>query len=214
MSTNTIPTLERISRERLAELVRAKQPGLTIVDVRDDDFIGGHIAGCQNVPTSTHDHAMPELVRTLKDQDTVVFHCALSQQRGPASALRYLREKQRLTGGGSKEAKTEKEPEGTENEWESKQGEGKAQKVYVLDGGFTKWQEVFVMYLAFNDHVQQLTTNVQIWRGQESDRRLSQGAVGGLLNDSAPSSQGSNPIKCLRHTKLSGIDQRKELSAN
>ena len=166
MSANTLPTLARISRERLAELVRAKQPGLTVVDVRDDDFIGGHIAGCQNIPTSTHDHAMPELVRTLKDQDTVVFHCALSQQRGPASALRYLREKERLAGSGSKAAKTEKgEDEATDGNSEGKNVEGKAQKVYVLDGGFTKWQEVFVKYLALNYHVQRLTTNIQIWRG-------------------------------------------------
>jgi Cdc25 family phosphatase len=163
MSTHTIPTLARISRERLAELVRAKQSGLTVVDVRDDDFIGGHIAGCKNVPTSTHDYAMPELVRNLKDQDTVVFHCALSQQRGPASALRYLREKERLAGSGNQESKTGKDEETTEGQSEGKQAEGKDQRVYVLDGGFTKWQEVFVKYLALNDRVLKLTKDVQIW---------------------------------------------------
>jgi Cdc25 family phosphatase len=159
MSAHTIPTLARISRERLAELVRAKQPGLTVVDVRDDDFIGGHIVGCKNVPTSTHDHAMPELVRTLKDQDTVVFHCALSQQRGPASALRYLREKERLAGSGSQGAKAE-EQEATQSKSEGKEAEKNTQKVFVLDGGFTKWQEVFVKYLALNGHMFKLTVDV------------------------------------------------------
>lgn len=114
----TLSSLQRITREKLADLVRSKCPGLAIIDVRDDDYIGGHIVGCQNVPTNTHDYKMPELVRTLKDKDTVVFHCVLSQQRGPSSALKYLREKERLHGA----------------------GEGK-QEVYVLDGGFLKWQE-------------------------------------------------------------------------
>lgn len=119
MSTYTISNLQRISRDRLADLVRSKSPGLAIIDVRDNDYIGGHIIGCQNVPTGTHDYKMPELVRTLKDKDTVVFHCVLSQQRGPSSALRYLRERERLGGEGAEEK----------------------QRVYVLDGGFQKWQE-------------------------------------------------------------------------
>ena len=49
-----------------------------------------------------------------------MFHCALSQQRGPKAALRYLREKERMGG----------------------EAEGKKQKVYVLEGGFVKWQEL------------------------------------------------------------------------
>ena len=116
MSKYTVANLPRISRDTLALLLRDKKPGVTIVDVRDSDFIGGHIKGCENVPTSTHDYRMPELVRNLNDQNIVVFHCSLSQQRGPASALRYLRERERMNSQGD-------------------------QKVYVLDGGFSKWQE-------------------------------------------------------------------------
>lgn len=119
MTIYTIGDLDRISRERLADIVRSKSTGLAVIDVRDTDYIGGHILGCQNVPTNTHDFKMPELVRTLKDKDTVVFHCALSQQRGPSSALKYLRERERL---GEKEA-------------------AEKQRVYILEGGFQKWQE-------------------------------------------------------------------------
>ena len=64
---------------------------------------------------------LPELVRTLNDKEKVVFHCALSQQRGPSAALRYARERERVLG-----------PDAT-----------KAQEVYVLDGGFVKWQEKY-----------------------------------------------------------------------
>lgn len=130
MSNYTIANLPRISREKLASLIRSKSPSLAVIDVRDSDYIGGHIAGGTNAPVHTHDYRMPELIRTLKDKDTVVFHCALSQQRGPSSALRYLREKERLEG---LEAGASKDGEGVV--------EG-GQTVYVLEGGFVKWQEV------------------------------------------------------------------------
>lgn len=125
MSNITVATLPRISREELAGYIRAKKTGVTIIDVRDSDYIGGHIIGCNNVPVHTHDYKMPELVRTLADQETVIFHCALSQQRGPTSALRYLREREKMSTSGR-----------------LGEGDDQKQKVYVLEGGFVKWQEV------------------------------------------------------------------------
>lgn len=73
---------------------------------------------------------LPTLIRQLEDKETVVFHCALSQQRGPSAALRYIREKERLQpkSDASKEGEGKKKPE---------------QKVYVLDRGFVGWQEVY-----------------------------------------------------------------------
>jgi hypothetical protein len=86
-----------------------------------------------------------------------VFHCALSQQRGPSAALRYIRERDRLLGPNAKtkmesgsgvgEAmKKNKELEGKgedkDSEWEDVEEEGgKEQRVYVLDRGFVGWQE-------------------------------------------------------------------------
>ena len=58
---------------------------------------------------------MPELVRTLQDVPVVVFHCSLSQQRGPKAARNYLR----MRGSGSAEGQ---------------------QEVFVLEGGFIAWQ--------------------------------------------------------------------------
>jgi hypothetical protein len=55
-------------------------------------------------------------VRTLKDKEKVVFHCALSQQRGPSAALKHARERHRLL----------------------RSAAGKDQEVYALDGGFTR----------------------------------------------------------------------------
>lgn len=69
------------------------------------------------------------MVRELRDKDIVVFHCALSQQRGPKGALQYLRERDRMVGQGFV--------------GERKDGEklDDKQEVAVLDGGFVKWQQ-------------------------------------------------------------------------
>ena len=88
------------------------------------DHIGGHIKNSVNVPSSTLDHALPSLVRKLADKETVVFHCALSQVRGPKAAARYMRERERLLADNS----TAKE---------------KTQKVVVLERGFEGWQEIY-----------------------------------------------------------------------
>lgn len=115
----------------------ALPPNLAIIDVRDNDHIGGHIKGSTWVPSSTLDYRIPELIRTLKDKEIVVFHCALSQQRGPSAALRYLREKGRLEG------KSEEKVVGKDGEGDGESGKKKEQKVLVLDGGFVKWQEKY-----------------------------------------------------------------------
>jgi rhodanese-related sulfurtransferase len=148
MSSISIVDLPRISRETLASIIRKNPSEVTVIDVRDSDYIGGHIVNGINVPTHTHDYRMPELVRTLKDQETVVFHCALSQQRGPSSALRYLREKERLEAGaektGGEDEKVVKEGGEKVEAGVTKDGEvvvKNGQKVYVLEGGFVKWQE-------------------------------------------------------------------------
>ncbi|KAF2673134.1 Rhodanese-like protein [Microthyrium microscopicum] len=134
-----IGNLPRISRDSLfAKLIgKPGDESLAIIDVRDSDFIGGHIRGCQNVPAPSLDYRMPELLRTLREKKIVVFHCALSQQRGPTAALRYMRERERL----GLDKKTEPKDEGNE-EGENKESEV-PQKVFVLEGGFQRWQEKY-----------------------------------------------------------------------
>jgi hypothetical protein len=38
--------------EELQQLVRDRDPHIAVVDVRDDDFAGGNIAGAFNVPST------------------------------------------------------------------------------------------------------------------------------------------------------------------
>ncbi|KAG6036650.1 hypothetical protein E4U41_005574 [Claviceps citrina] len=126
----TIASLRRISAKSLSEKILAEKdaptPSYAIIDVRDDDFIGGHIKGCINIPSVQLDAMMPTLARKLKDTRTVVFHCALSQQRGPSAALKYLRVKDELLKRLGKEGE-----------------EAVEQEVLVLDRGFVGWQQVY-----------------------------------------------------------------------
>ena len=105
MSDITLSDLTYVSREDLAAQLKSSPSApqlpdnLAIIDVRDSDHAGGHIRGSTWVPSNELDYKTPDLVRQLKDKEVVVFHCALSQQRGPSAALRYLREKRRLDPG-------------------------------------------------------------------------------------------------------------------
>lgn len=127
----TVANLQRISAKALSEQILAEQglpaeqSTIAIIDVRDNDYIGGHIKGSTNVPVHQLDAMMPTLLRRLRDKKTVVFHCMLSQQRGPGSALRYIRERedQLRAQGGSPDANS--------------------QTVYVLDLGFSGWQQQY-----------------------------------------------------------------------
>ena len=85
-----------------------------VVDVRDSDFMGGHIKGCYHYPSATFPEDIENLkqILTANKVDDIVFHCALSQVRGPSSALKFIRSL-----------------------------EDPAQfNVWILRGGFTKWQ--------------------------------------------------------------------------
>jgi rhodanese-related sulfurtransferase len=149
MSDITLADLKFIKREDLSQNLLSSSsspqlpPNIAIIDVRDSDHVGGHIRGSTWVPSSELDYKTPELVRTLKDKEKVIFHCALSQQRGPSAALRYLREKRRLDPESKAVSEGEVE-EGAEKEQEGeKVGKEKKQEVLVLEGGFTKWQEKY-----------------------------------------------------------------------
>lgn len=93
---------------------------------------------------------LPTLVRQLQDKETVVFHCALSQQRGPSAALRYIRERERILGKPGAPVQQSSEAENSAPDGASAAADGangatapKEQKVVVLDRGFVGWQEVY-----------------------------------------------------------------------
>ncbi|OMO81817.1 hypothetical protein CCACVL1_12206 [Corchorus capsularis] len=72
------------------------RPNIAIVDVRDDERkYDGHIAGSLHYASDTFTDKISNLIQDVKGKDTLVFHCALSQVRGPTCARKlanYLEE--------------------------------------------------------------------------------------------------------------------------
>ncbi|KAG6354089.1 hypothetical protein INS49_005060 [Diaporthe citri] len=160
MSRFTVANLPRMEVTALSqELLALKSPdnSIAVIDVRDGDHIGGHIKGSRWVPSHQFEEWLPTLLRQLEDTKTVVFHCALSKQRGPSAALRYIREREEKfgedsvaapegTGVPGQQASAAAAPQAGEQEGQQ-HGDGAAkavpvaQKVCVLRGGFQRWQE-------------------------------------------------------------------------
>ncbi|KAI9839246.1 MAG: hypothetical protein M1819_003240 [Sarea resinae] len=140
----------------VASSITSPDSPIAIIDVRDDDHIGGHIASSTHIPSTTFHSPtqLSSLVHKLRSKNMVVFHCALSQQRGPRAALAYLRARDDVLAKEKKEGKGEvHEAEtrtassggggGREEEGVSFVGASGKQDVYILEGGFVKWQELY-----------------------------------------------------------------------
>jgi len=116
-------SVKYISRDDLSKIIKSdKRPGTDylVVDVRDDDFIGGHIPNCRNEPSTTFSEKLDDLVRDAKDVPQVIFHCALSQSRGPTAARQYKKRRNQL-----------------------REDDDTPQDVLILRGGFTDFQAKF-----------------------------------------------------------------------
>lgn len=103
---------KKVTPSELRDWLRASPESLAIIDVRDDDHYGGHILGSKNYPSHKLADNLPGIIEQTKDKKRIVFHCSLSQQRGP-KASRMFAEARRLIG--------DKEQTGPE--------------VYILEGG-------------------------------------------------------------------------------
>ncbi|CEL62530.1 Dual specificity phosphatase ibp1 OS=Schizosaccharomyces pombe (strain 972 / ATCC 24843) GN=ibp1 PE=1 SV=1 [Rhizoctonia solani AG-1 IB] len=123
-STFSGPSFRYISPTELGELMKSEKKPMkdyAVVDVRDDDFLGGNIVGCVRAPSSNYLTTVDDLISKTKDVPQMVFHCALSQQRGPKAARVYAETRNNRLN----------------------PGETSAQEIYVLRGGFTEFQRLF-----------------------------------------------------------------------
>lgn len=129
MKAYSLSDLRFVSPSTLRTWFSSKSPSgagkFAVVDVRDSDFVGGHIKGCYHYPAGNIHELLPELRKRLLDEeiDDVVFHCALSQVRGPKSTLLFLRTLKDL-------------PEEERRQFDDL-------NVWVLKGGFTSWQKKY-----------------------------------------------------------------------
>ncbi|KAI8975969.1 Rhodanese-like domain-containing protein [Pilobolus umbonatus] len=88
---SVVPTYAEAEELRALVEDTNKQPGVdyVIVDVRTDDYIGGHIPGSIHVPANKMYDQANALIKDYSHVPTIYFHCALSQVRGPKSARIY-----------------------------------------------------------------------------------------------------------------------------
>lgn len=102
-----------------------------IIDVRDSDYVGGHIVESMHYRSADFkDEQLPLLLSTMREkrQETLVFHCMLSQQRGPSAAMKFMRYLNH---------QLEISDDKSEIEFIEKIN------IYILRGGFGKWQELY-----------------------------------------------------------------------
>ncbi|KAI0789602.1 Rhodanese-like domain-containing protein [Abortiporus biennis] len=92
-----------------------------IIDVRDDDYVGGNIKGSHNSPSYRFLSKVDELVEQTKNVPVIVFHCALSQVRGPKAARIYSQTRA----------------------IQRNQNENVEHEVFILRGGFSDFQAKF-----------------------------------------------------------------------
>jgi rhodanese-related sulfurtransferase len=149
----TAADLKHLNSPQLAALLRNPLTAskVAVIDVRDSDHVGGHIKGSSWVPTSELDARIPELIRLNQDKDKVVFHCMLSQQRGPSSALKFMRalaqqaqkqaqEQSNTHGGSTGDADVAVAPAVAASQHKLQQRESMTRpQVYILEGGFGMW---------------------------------------------------------------------------
>ncbi|GMN39236.1 hypothetical protein TIFTF001_008463 [Ficus carica] len=68
-----------------------RRPNIAIIDVRDEErSYDGHIAGSLHYASDSFSDKISNLIREVNGKDTLVFHCALSQVRGPTCARKLV----------------------------------------------------------------------------------------------------------------------------
>ncbi|GAA5822045.1 hypothetical protein JCM10212_003718 [Sporobolomyces blumeae] len=161
-----------LNHDQLVSLIKSRaQHGkdYQVVDVRDEDFRGGNIPGAIRAPSEARtDETVRALVERLEAVPVVIFHCSLSQVRGPKNARIYAdavaarRQApssssqipdagQSTTVAGSEDHNFSPNPfptthttklEGARHGAEEDEARV-GQKVYVLRDGFANWQGLY-----------------------------------------------------------------------
>mmetsp|Transcript_5540 Transcript_5540/g.9656 ORF Transcript_5540/g.9656 Transcript_5540/m.9656 type:complete len:129 (-) Transcript_5540:16-402(-) len=108
--------IKRLSPSEFAPMLLKDRGEVQVIDVRDEDYEGGHIPGCRNVPAFEFERRVEGLAKEFAGTEKLlVFHCWLSQQRGPTCARRML-------------------------EYLAANHPDHKCKVGLLEGGFCRWQ--------------------------------------------------------------------------
>ncbi|KAG2374610.1 hypothetical protein C9374_010629 [Naegleria lovaniensis] len=86
------PSFKKIDVQTFASMIGKES--VLIIDVRDEDYEGGHVKGSLHLDFSNFEQVhLPTLIKTCKEKssslDTIVFYCMYSEQRGPQCATSF-----------------------------------------------------------------------------------------------------------------------------
>lgn len=96
MSTSQHIQLSNINSDQLHNLLESKQHNILVIDVRDDDYIGGNIKNAVNIPSHRFNYRLQHIVddyivnSNIQPFDYIVLHCMKSQVRGPKAARQLV----------------------------------------------------------------------------------------------------------------------------
>ena len=115
------PLFTKLDLDHLSRMIN--DPSVALIDVRDDDFVGGHIKGAIHASFGDFEqkHAQNLVNQLVKQQGkkSIVFTCMYSEQRGPFCASAFA-------------------------EAMEKEGLAHQAKLYVLSDGFFGWLKRYV----------------------------------------------------------------------
>jgi len=111
--------------------------------VRDADYDGGNIPDCIHIPSLSFYEHVKGLVEQLKSTPVVVFHCYLSQQRGPKAARVFSEFRDGLL-----------TPEQVSQ-----------QEILILHGGFAEFQHHFKDDPELVENYRASAWNPDVWEG-------------------------------------------------
>ncbi|SCU97434.1 LANO_0E16028g1_1 [Lachancea nothofagi CBS 11611] len=130
MESRSVAAIRYLDAQELYKWLKAGHSAsnepFQVVDVRGSDYIGGHIAKGWNYPYRQLRDDLDKCneLRGRLDEErgsfgviNCVFHCALSQQRGPSAAMKFLRT--------------------------LSDDDLSRFRIYVLRGGFSHWQSLY-----------------------------------------------------------------------
>lgn len=111
-----------ITPEALVTLLRNPTSNIIVVDVRNDDRAGGHIRNSVHIPAQQFKNSTSHYYHAWRDKDAIIFHCMVSQMRGPSCAMAMAR---------------------TADQEQGQDGGEKGPKIQVLQGGFSAFAMLF-----------------------------------------------------------------------
>jgi len=87
----------KIAVDTTTQFVRDKAQNVVFIDVRDQDYTGGHIPGSVAAPYGTEfESKLTDLVKQYHSYANVIFYCMYGQLRSPSCALTFLKKQQEL----------------------------------------------------------------------------------------------------------------------